>query len=146
VDSHPHSRHRGGHYGGRQFRRGQLWIFVVFCLLRLVDASYYARWFLAPIDLSRVHVLVIVQAIWTTPLLIAIWHRKTWARYCLAFLLAFLASAEGLIMADYTVILPEVMRNPVFPLVIFSMLIHAGCLAILIGVKSVRRLTNPSYA
>lgn len=71
---------RPGHHKHGSSRKGRIWIVVLFLVLRFLDGALLYN---VP-HTNRLMALVLIEAVWTTVLLVAIWYRRNWARALLA--------------------------------------------------------------
>jgi hypothetical protein len=83
---------------------------------------------------------ILINAVWTTPLLVAIGYRKDWARYALGVLMALgILGAIVFFPASFEKELRD--RNVVAVLSILAV-IYVGILWCLIASPSIKRLTD----
>jgi hypothetical protein len=139
-----HHRSRSQHGYHTHFRSGRMWVAVIFCLLRVVDLLVYLS--VGFYDIAGANQAVMVSALWTTSLLVGMWMRQGWARYILIGLMIIGVAAGVFALADISVRAPDAMGNPAFGMAVVMVMIDAAILGMLIGLDSVRRLTNRSYA
>jgi len=134
YDAVEYARHRRRH--SRKWH-GRLWVLAIFFVYSAKGIFAYLC-YPAPRMLSA----VITSELWTVVLSIAMWNRRSWARYvfCVYVLLASLVC-----MIRVSEILKLAPTANTTPLVIMSIVDVAVAVA-LICVPSIRRLASRNYA
>jgi hypothetical protein len=144
IEPHHHHHHRRRRHGYEtHFRTGRLWLIGIFCLLRLADGILYLNAYIYQIPLNYVHSSAIGFGLWTTALLVAMWMRQGWARYCLIGLLSVHTTLLFWVLENVYVGAGSERFDYIPALIIF---IQLGVIYLLVGIKAIRRLTNRSYA
>jgi peptidoglycan/LPS O-acetylase OafA/YrhL len=85
---------RPGRHKHGSSRKGRIWIVAIFCILRLLDGALLYK---VP-HTNKLEALLLIEGIWTTVLLAAIWYRRNWARVILA--VALLAAGISCLVVE----------------------------------------------
>ena len=145
TKARPRPKHRRRHYDTEgTLRRGRMWIAVIFCAFRLLDAVVVLLLKMLPegSEQKYLYLYIILTGLWTTALLVAIWLRQAWARYVLVGLLIAIPVAEGFLLPRISLDFGGATIDPVLT---GSILLYACIAGLLILLKPIRRLTSQSY-
>lgn len=133
-------RRRRRHSSRERFRRGRLWVLLLFCVLRGSDALIY---FGSPAS-DRRHLLaaIVVSAIWTTAVLGGVCFRQNWCRAALGVLIV-------LSTVSYTLFLP-VFQLPAneraLTVLAVVAVINGTVIWAATSLHDIRRLTSRAYS
>jgi hypothetical protein len=123
-----------------RFRRGRLWLILIFLGLRAGDALMY---FGSPaIDRPRVLASIVIGGIWTTSALGGLWAMQAWCRYALNILIVLTTIAS-------TCFISAVFQLPVNQRVLIFLfaaaMVNGAAIWAVISSPGIRRLTSRSY-
>ncbi len=136
----PHYYRHRRRYGARErFRRGRLWLLLLFCALRGGDALVY---FATPANDKR-HLLAafVVSAIWTTAAIVGVWSRQNWCRGALGLLVV-------LSTVSYTFFLPVYQLPADYRVLGFVgavVVINGAVIWAVNSLHDIKRLTSRAY-
>ncbi len=122
-------QHRNG-----KASRGRVGLVVVFGLLRIVDVFFLLALPTGPSSLP--FLAIILAAMWTTAVLIAIWRRQQWARIIMIGLFILVAIAAMVLIPTSTA------DTPLLTAYVIAAVVSAGSSAWLLRSRDVRRLTS----
>jgi hypothetical protein len=136
----PQYYHHRRRYGSRErFRRGRLWLLLLFCVLRGSDALIY---FGSPAS-DRPHLLaaILVGAIWTAAAMAGVWSRQNWCRGALGLLIV-------LSTVSYTLFLPVYQLPANYRVLAFlagTAALNGAVIWAVTSLHDVKRLTSRAY-
>jgi hypothetical protein len=139
-----HGRSQQGYYE-HHFRRGRIWVAVLFCVFRLAEFLEALPYLAAPEFNTLVKIALVWSVIWSTALLAATWLRQGWARLGLVVLATAFLGIKAYHIVQTVVLAPELVSGPTLILPGCLALIYTGIIYVLVRVKALRRLTNRSY-
>ncbi len=121
-------------------RRGRMQLLAIFFALRVVDALYYFG-IQGAGNKSPLLGSILVNAIWTTTLLIGMWFRKSW---CRSLLIIFLGLAIVVAVVALPSVLPILTNNQLIVVFGAAMLVNAAIIWLLVNSPDIGRIASRS--
>jgi hypothetical protein len=138
MASPSHSHRRRHEY--EVVRSARLLLIGIFVMLRIADIAMYYYSIHAPHPVPAVRGHAIINIMWTTVFLIALWMRRTWARYVLIVYMGYVAFVTCAVVS-IGFLVEEIQMGPAIAIAAEFVAYFSGTM-ILIFSRDIGRLTK----